>query len=88
MKYPNEPSKFMESEIELNDQIQELYAIAAYPELYIDFVNNGSVPSILGMVTHENTDISLSAIGLLQELIEPDTILEEPETIKLVVSRS
>jgi beta-catenin-like protein 1 len=84
MKYPSEPGKFMESEIELNDQIQELYAIAAYPELYADVVGNGSIPSILGMITHENTDISISTVGLLQELLEADTISEDPDAIVLV----
>lgn len=86
MKYPTDPEKFMESEVELNDQIQELYAIAAYPELYIDFIGNGSLPSVLGMITHENTDISISTIGLLQEMLESDTIQESPDSIILLVS--
>ena len=86
MKYINEPEKFMESEIELYDSIQELYAIAAYSELYIDLVTYKAMNSILGMLTHENTDISICTIGLLQELFDIDIILEETNAILLVVS--
>lgn len=88
MKYPSEPQKFMESELELNDQIQELYSIAAYPELYKDVIASQSFPSILGMITHENTDISIASIGLLQELFEPDTIQDDSNAVLLIVSHN
>lgn len=68
MKYPEEPEKFLDTEIELHAEIQELYAVAASPELYPVFVQAGAVNSILGCLTHENTDISIAAIGLLQEM--------------------
>ena len=50
MKFADEPTKFMESEIELNNEIQELYAVAASPELYPVLVQSGAVASILGML--------------------------------------
>ena len=49
MKYPNEPEKFMESEVELHDEIQELHAVAASPELYSILVDTKAVNSILGI---------------------------------------
>jgi ABC-type multidrug transport system permease subunit len=48
MKNSEEPEKFMESELELHADINELYAIAASPELYSTFVEAGSVNSVLG----------------------------------------
>ena len=42
--------------------------------------------SILGMITHENTDISISAIGLIQEMTDPNTLLEVEEAMTLVDS--
>ena len=48
MKHSEEPEKFMESELELHAEINELYAIAASPELYPTFVEAGSVTSVLG----------------------------------------
>ena len=69
MKHPNDPEKFMDSEVDLNSEINDLYALAASPELYTIFVENGSMESVLSMLAHENTDISICAIGLLQELM-------------------
>jgi hypothetical protein len=68
MKFPDEPEKFLESEMELHAEIQELYAVAASPELYPILVQTGAVTSVLGCLAHENTDISIAAIGLLQEM--------------------
>ena len=48
MKHSEEPEKFMESELELHAEINELYSVAASPELYPTFVEAGSVNSILG----------------------------------------
>lgn len=79
MKYSDEPAKFLDSELELHAEIQELFAVAASPELYPVLVQMGAVTSILGCVTHENTDISIAAVSLLQEMTEVDTINEEPE---------
>ena len=84
MKFSSEPEKFMDSELDLNSEINDLFALAASPELYKVLVDAGSVDSVLGMVAHENTDISLSAIGLLQELTEPDSFVQCPDAICLV----
>ena len=53
-------AKFMDSEIELDGDLQELKALAAAPTLYPEFVSLNAVPSILGLLSHDNTDISLS----------------------------
>ena len=37
------------------------------------------------MVAHENTDISLAAVGLLQELTDPETILENEDTTVVLI---
>lgn len=77
MKFPHSPEKFLESEIELHDELQELFPVAAAPELFPLFVSLGAVKSILGVLTHENTDISLAALSLLQELTDPDAFTVE-----------
>lgn len=84
MKYVDQPAKFMDSEIELHKEINDLYAVSASPDLYPILVEAGSISSILGMVAHENTDISISAVGLLLELMDPETILESDEAICVV----
>lgn len=49
MKHPDEPLKFLDSEVELHAELEELCAVAASPELYPILVSEGAVTSILGM---------------------------------------
>mgnify|MGYP003386555827 FL=1 len=81
-KYPSQPERFMASELDLHGCIEELYSVAAYPELYQAFVDHGGVKFILGMVAHENTDISLTSVGFLHELLDPDMILAPDNIIE------
>ena len=36
------------------------------------------------MITHENTDISIAAVGLLHEMTDVDTILEEESAMVFI----
>lgn len=47
----------MESELDLNDIIQEMHVIATMPDLYHLLVELNAVHSLLGLLGHENTDI-------------------------------
>ena len=38
-----------------------------------------AVGSMLGLLTHENTDISISIVALMHDLTDPDTISEAQE---------
>lgn len=80
IKFPEEPTKFMESEVELNTGIQELHALAAEPPFY-PLLWEGSGTSalalLLGLITHENKDISVAVLDLLQELTDAETLEEE-----------
>uniref|UniRef100_A0A8D0HSP4 Beta-catenin-like protein 1 n=1 Tax=Sphenodon punctatus TaxID=8508 RepID=A0A8D0HSP4_SPHPU len=60
IKFPDNPEKFMESELDLNDIIQEMHVIATMPDLYHLLVELNAVQSLLGLLGHDNTDILLS----------------------------
>ncbi len=49
--------RFMEAELDLNDIIQEMHVIATIPELYHLLVELNAVHSLLGLLSHDNTDI-------------------------------
>ena len=49
VKYSDQPEKFMDSEVELHEGIGELYAIAAFPELYQLFVSSNGLDLVLGI---------------------------------------
>ena len=86
MRFPQDPEKFMDSEVDLHDELQELFPIATAPELFPLLVSLGAMKSILGVLTHENTDVSLAAVSLLQELTDPDTLTEDSdESLPLVL---
>ena len=79
IKFSQAPEKFMDSELELHETVKELQAVAASPKLYPILLQCNSLESILGLVTHENTDVSMAAIALLQELTEADDDEDEED---------
>ena len=79
IKFPDDPAKFMQSEVELHDSIQEMRAVATVPELYPVLVDQQFISTLLGLLSHENTDIAVAAIDLLQELTDTDTLNESEE---------
>ncbi|XP_058792146.1 beta-catenin-like protein 1 [Phymastichus coffea] len=85
VKFPDQPDKFMESELELHDVLQELHAVATNPELYPQMVELSVVPSLLELLAHENTDISVRVVDLLQELTEPDVYNEAPDEADVLI---
>ncbi|KAM7432194.1 Beta-catenin-like protein 1 [Porites harrisoni] len=79
IKYPDNPEKFMDSELDLNDEVQKLHVVATVPHLYQHIVDVNAVGTILGLLSHENSDISIAVIDLLQELTDVDTLNESEE---------
>ena len=47
--------RFMDSELDLNDEIQKLHVIATVPHLYQHVVDANAVGTILGLLSHENS---------------------------------
>ena len=68
MKYSEHPERFMESELALYQSLKDLHSVAAVPELFPVFVRTKVVPSILGLLAHENSDITNEVLDLLHEM--------------------
>jgi hypothetical protein len=64
-KHAGDPAKFVESEVDLDESLQQLHELASSPQFYPLITKHNSHASILGLLTHENTDICLDVIGLL-----------------------
>ncbi|GLG92811.1 Beta-catenin-like protein 1 [Gryllus bimaculatus] len=79
IKFPDLPEKFMESEVELHETIQELHAIALVPDLYPVLVDFNAIPSMLELLAHENTDMAVAVVDLLQELTDVDVLHESQD---------
>ncbi|XP_037085775.1 LOW QUALITY PROTEIN: beta-catenin-like protein 1 [Pollicipes pollicipes] len=78
-KHADQPERFLDSELELHEAIQALHAVATAPELYTRLVQLGTVASLLALLGHDNTDIAIAVIDLLQELTDVETDTEAGE---------
>jgi len=86
IKFPDNPEKFMESEMELHDALQEMKNLATVPDYYPIIVDLNCVPSMLGLLTHENTDIAVGVLDLIQELTDVDTMNESDEGAESLIT--
>ena len=74
IKHSQEPQRFLESEIELDEAVRAMTAVATSPELYPDLVTAGAVPTFISLLHHENGDIAAATIELLSELTDADAV--------------
>mmetsp|Transcript_23454 Transcript_23454/g.30462 ORF Transcript_23454/g.30462 Transcript_23454/m.30462 type:complete len:570 (-) Transcript_23454:254-1963(-) len=70
IKYSDEPLKFVESELDLNDAIKEMQKLATVPEFYPEVVRLGITNTLATLLEHENSDIRSSILNLLNELTD------------------
>ena len=82
-RYADEPQKFMESELDLDEEVKKLMAIAGSTELYPDFVRTNTVETLLTLLTHQNTDIVADVIGVFEDLTDAD-VIEDAVSINLL----
>lgn len=73
-KFGDQPSRFLESELELDEELKRLRVLAAAPELYPALAAAGGVPTLLSLLSHDNVDIACGVVGLLAELTDEDAI--------------
>ncbi|KAL4075820.1 Catenin-beta-like protein [Scleroderma citrinum] len=72
-KYPDDPTKFIDSEADLDSAIKSLLPLAQSPTLaYPEIVRSGMVSLLIGLLSHENVDIVIDAVELLNELTDED----------------
>ena len=69
----------MDSEIELNAEIQQLHVISTVPFLYNILVESHTCQTLVGLLTHDNSDIAIAVVDLLQQLTDADLEGEEEE---------
>ncbi|KAH6914867.1 Catenin-beta-like protein [Coprinopsis sp. MPI-PUGE-AT-0042] len=79
-KYPDDPSKFIDSEADLDAAIKALLPLAQVPDLaYRELVRSGSIALLVGLFTHENVDIVIDVVEVLSELTDDDVTGEADE---------
>lgn len=74
----------MASEADLEVEIKALSILSEHPNLYEDFAKLGCVSSLVSLLSHENTDIAIDAIEIINELTDDDVQAEQAEWNALV----
>ena len=75
-KYTFEQDKFLESEIELFDELRILQQINAYPDLLPSFIGSQGLQILVDLLNHPNCDIIYKVVELLSEMTEGDYLAE------------
>ncbi|KAF8845818.1 DUF1716-domain-containing protein [Paxillus ammoniavirescens] len=72
-KYPDDPSKFIDSEADLDSAIKALLPLAQFSRLaYPEIIRSGAVSLLVGLLSHENVDIVIDAVEVFHELTDED----------------
>jgi beta-catenin-like protein 1 len=72
-KYPDDPSKFIDSEADLDVAIKALMPLSQVPALaYPEIVKTGTITMLVGLLSHENMDIVIDVVEVIRELTEED----------------
>ncbi|KAJ2784696.1 hypothetical protein H4R18_000987 [Coemansia javaensis] len=74
------PEKFAESEAELDEALQRLLVLANDVQHLAALEALGAVPTLAGLLAHENADIALDVIQLAAELTAEDVWSQEGES--------
>ena len=74
----------MGSEADLDADIKALSILSQHPILYEEFAQLGCVSSLVSLLAHENTDIAIDVIEVINELTDDDVEAEEAHWDALV----
>lgn len=78
------PVRFMGSEADLDADIKALSILSEHPELYEEFAKLGCLSSLVSLLSHDNTDIAIDAIEIIDELTDEDVEAEQEQWDALV----
>ncbi|TIA84981.1 hypothetical protein E3P99_04097 [Wallemia hederae] len=74
-KFPDDPHQFIDSEADLDGAIHQLKIFAQNPSMsYPQLINTGAVEQLVGLLAHDNTDISLDVVEVIEELTDEDIL--------------
>ncbi|ORX43532.1 DUF1716-domain-containing protein [Hesseltinella vesiculosa] len=77
MRHSGDPTRFMESEADLDEEIKRLLVLTQAPHLYPELVKLNTIESMMSLLTHENTDIMIDAVEVINEWLDEDVGIDE-----------
>mmetsp|Transcript_14339 Transcript_14339/g.24507 ORF Transcript_14339/g.24507 Transcript_14339/m.24507 type:complete len:580 (+) Transcript_14339:3-1742(+) len=67
------------NEVSLNDEIVSFQSVAVNVALYGELVDCGVVASFVTLLSHENSDVAISVINVVMELLDPELLLPKDD---------
>ncbi|OSD04244.1 DUF1716-domain-containing protein [Trametes coccinea BRFM310] len=72
-KYPDDPTKFIDSEADLDIALKALLPLAQSPVVaYPEIIRSGAVERLIGLLSHENMDIVIDVVEVIHEFTDED----------------
>ncbi|PCH41028.1 DUF1716-domain-containing protein [Wolfiporia cocos MD-104 SS10] len=72
-KYPDDPTKFIDSEADLDAAIKALLPLAQVPLIaYPELVKSDALARLVGLLSHENADIAIDIVEVVHELTDEE----------------
>ncbi|KAF8621646.1 hypothetical protein AX15_007664 [Amanita polypyramis BW_CC] len=82
-KYPDDPTKFIDSEADLDSAIKVLLPLSQSPSVaYPELIRSGTLTMLIGLLAHENVDIVIDVVELIHELTDEDAGNEDEKTVE------
>ncbi|GAM83080.1 hypothetical protein ANO11243_010660 [Dothideomycetidae sp. 11243] len=78
-RFEGQPQKFMQSEADLDAEIKSISILTEHTEFYGEFAKAGGAAQLVSLLAHDNTDIAISAVQCIAELLEDDVEVEEDD---------
>lgn len=74
----------MASEADLDTEIKGLSILSEHSDLYEEFAKMGCVASLTSLLSHENADIAIDVVQIINELTDEDVEAEQEQWDALV----
>ncbi|XP_952303.1 uncharacterized protein TA13050 [Theileria annulata] len=74
INYPENPEKWIKSEVDLEEQIRFFSDLSTIPSLYIQFLTLNGFKILSDILSHQNIDIVIVCINVLSEILDPEII--------------
>lgn len=85
-KYEDDPTKFIDSEGDLDEAIKGLSILSEHTELYEELAKSPVATKLVELLAHDNTDIAIAAIEIISELTDDDVDAEQEQWDALVAA--
>ncbi|KAK3332595.1 Catenin-beta-like protein [Cercophora scortea] len=85
-RFESDPTKFIDSEADLDAAIRALSILTEHPDLYPSLAQLGTLASLVSLLAHENTDIAITTLEIIGELTDEETLASPTQWSTLVTA--